>query len=190
MKQLKKDAQQEVKQFETQIRSDPDIATLFEQFASLPGELQLTPKNSAQYKSLFARLEAARKSIRQLIQSKYGDQKFENPVLTVILTPSFEAALGAVARARTQIAGTMTVIAVRRFQLKNGRWPSSLDELDKATEVAIDMNDQYSGSRLKYTIVNGKPLIYSIGDDQTDQSGKVEWSFARGEPGDMIFRLP
>jgi len=49
--------------------------------------------------------------------------------------------------------------------------------------------DPYSGKPLRMAIVDGEPVIYSIGKDGRDDGGRID---SRGDrsPGDQVFRLP
>ncbi len=53
-------------------------------------------------------------------------------------------------------------------------------------EVPID---PYSGKPLRMTIIDGEPVIYSIGQDGRDDGGRID-SNADRKLGDQTFRLP
>ena len=65
----------------------------------------------------------------------------------------------------------MTAIALKRFQIKHGQWPETLDKLapEFLAEVPID---PYDGKPLKYhPNTDGTFLLYSVGEDGIDDGG-------------------
>jgi hypothetical protein len=65
----------------------------------------------------------------------------------------------------------VTAIALKRFQLKHGQWPETLDKLvpEFLPSVPIDIDD---GKPLKYRPnADGTYLLYSVGEDGVDDGG-------------------
>jgi hypothetical protein len=65
----------------------------------------------------------------------------------------------------------MTAIALKRFQLRHGKWPGTLGELapEFLASVPIDPDD---GKPLKYhPNADGAFLLYSVGEDGVDNGG-------------------
>jgi hypothetical protein len=65
----------------------------------------------------------------------------------------------------------ITTIALKRFHLRYGKWPETLDELvpDFLEKVPIDFMD---GKPLRYKFVDAKRyLLYSVGEDGKDDGG-------------------
>ena len=48
--------------------------------------------------------------------------------------------------------------------------------------------DPYSGKPLLYKVVNGKPIVYSVGSDQQDNQAESDWDYGK-QPGDYIFTI-
>jgi hypothetical protein len=66
---------------------------------------------------------------------------------------------------------TITAIALKRYQLKNGKWPESLAELTPAFLPSIPL-DPVDGKPLRYRRnEDGTYVLYSIGGDGVDDGG-------------------
>lgn len=68
-------------------------------------------------------------------------------------------------------------VAVERFQKAEGRYPTDLNELVPRylTEVPADLQTKEKGKTLNYRIENDRPLIYSVGRNQSDENGEIVW---------------
>lgn len=65
----------------------------------------------------------------------------------------------------------VTAIALKRFQLKHGKWPETLSELTPEFVASVPI-DPYDGKPLKYhPNGDGTFLLYSVGDDCVDDGG-------------------
>ncbi|MBL8886404.1 MAG: hypothetical protein JNK16_07060 [Phycisphaerales bacterium] len=51
-----------------------------------------------------------------------------------------------------------------------GRWPDSLDGL--AFGATTDPSDRFTGERLRYRLIDGRPVVYSVGPDKEDSQGR------------------
>jgi len=67
--------------------------------------------------------------------------------------------------------GIVAAIALELYRRRHSAYPSSLDSLvpQYLPEVPAD---RITGEPVKYKLVDGKPLIYSVGADQDDDGGK------------------
>lgn len=72
---------------------------------------------------------------------------------------------------RHNLALLEVALAVRLFYVEHGRYPASLDEIERKylPEVPVDVWDQ----PLRYRLRNGRPVIYSIGRDGIDDGGRA-----------------
>jgi len=92
-------------------------------------------------------------------------------LLTVISIPNFEPAFASCARAETRRRMTIAAIALQRYQLKRGQFPSTLDALvpEFLRNVPIDC---MSGRALHYRLsADGRFNLYSVGEDGQDNGG-------------------
>lgn len=78
-------------------------------------------------------------------------------------------------------------IALELFRRRHEGWPERLEELVPAFLPALPL-DQFDGQPLRYRLVDGKPLLYSIGEDRDDDGGRRHTDRKRG--GDWILREP
>src|SRR5881394_1302582 len=67
--------------------------------------------------------------------------------------------------------GIVVGIALELYRRKYGEYPKSLDVLVPQYLPQIPA-DRITGEPVKFTLLNGKPLIYSVGADRDDDGGK------------------
>jgi hypothetical protein len=95
-------------------------------------------------------------------------------------------------RDRTRLGATRCLIALRRWQLKmKNANPPDLHVLCKEAGMEEIPIDEYSimGDPLRWALITGEFVIYSVAGDGKDDGGRNDWSFGQ-QPGDWIFRLP
>ncbi len=109
---------------------------------------------------------------------------------TPTLTRAYELSL----RAETHRRGTMLVLAVHAHHAKHGEWPNSLKVIDK--KLGLEglrglRRDPFSGKPFKYEIKDGQPLLYTVGSDGKDDSGRHDPKWGEGKKGgDFVFWPP
>lgn len=86
------------------------------------------------------------------------------------LLPSLENALLQGERTETTRDATTVVIAMELHRRRHGEWPASLEELVPALLPRVPL-DPFDGRALKLTIRDGRPVLYSIGNDYIDDGG-------------------
>lgn len=91
-------------------------------------------------------------------------------VLFDLLLPSVEAAYRAAQDTCQERDAAIVVIALIRFHLHEGSWPETLEALIPKY-LSLVPPDRFSGESLKYRIVDGQPLLYSVGLDRVDDGG-------------------
>ncbi len=108
-------------------------------------------------------------------------------VLQTVL-PSFGRMI-AVERELVQTRDVAVVsVAMAAYHREHGMWPATLDELVPSYLPRVPL-DGFDGKPLKYRLLDGKPLLYSIGLDFEDNQGKAALTegaardLARMEPG-------
>ena len=67
--------------------------------------------------------------------------------------------------------GTIVGIALELYRREKGKYPSSLIELTPHLLPNIPA-DRITGNPVKYRVINGKPVVYSVGADRVDDGGK------------------
>jgi hypothetical protein len=68
--------------------------------------------------------------------------------------------------------GAEVGIALELFRRQHGNYPASLNELTPQFLPEIPA-DRITGDPVKYRLVDGKPLVYSVGVDRVDDGGKL-----------------
>jgi hypothetical protein len=91
------------------------------------------------------------------------------------------------AMVRTRLAVAHVGLAVEEFRLDSGHWPASLDGLVPDYLEAVP-EDPYAppGSRLSYRFDERGAVVYSVGEDRSDEGGATYYE-ARG-PGSPVSR--
>ncbi len=67
--------------------------------------------------------------------------------------------------------GIETALALELYRRKNGDYPKTLDQLVPEYLPQVPA-DRIGGGEVKYTLVEGRPLVYSVGADQDDDGGR------------------
>jgi hypothetical protein len=113
---------------------------------------------------------AAEEAIRHRVEAPTA------PLLVRGFTPNIVKVSGAARRAQCQAVAMRALIAAERYRLKHGRWPGKLEDavpafLDKVPEDPID------GNPIRYAKWADGVVVYSIGNDRTDDGGDVAEPF-------------
>jgi hypothetical protein len=106
--------------------------------------------------------------------------------LVLITAPAVNALRDAAARNYTALAGTQSLIALRRYELAHKSLPATLESAFAETTHKNVPTDFYSAKPLQYAMVDGKPIIYSVGQDLKDDGGRADWKWGE-QPGDFLF---
>jgi hypothetical protein len=131
-------------------------------------------------------IDRMRDRITTMIPETDLEPPIQHAVVCLLLVPAMDQAREAAARYRTRLGAVPSIIAVRRFQLVHGRLPQKLEEALREVGVSKVPLDPYDGKPLKYVILDGRPVVYSVARDQLDQGGRIDWNYMR-QPGDLIF---
>ena len=67
--------------------------------------------------------------------------------------------------------GIVAGIALELYRRQHGEYPQTLDVLVPQYLPQVPA-DRINGEAVKYRLVNGKPLIYSVGADHDDDGGR------------------
>jgi hypothetical protein len=104
-------------------------------------------------------------------------------LVSAMAIPNFSRAFQTAARAETQRRLAISAIAVKRYELKYGKAPSSLNALVPEFLSAVPI-DPMSGKALCYRLKSdGTQVLYSVGEDGKDDGGDATPTFAKGKPG-------
>lgn len=86
--------------------------------------------------------------------------------------------------------GTMIALALYAHHAKHGKWPDRLRDTDKDVGLKDYRRygkDPYTGKLFKYKLVDGNPVLYSIGADGKDDGGRHDANWGEKDGGDFVF---
>jgi hypothetical protein len=93
------------------------------------------------------------------------------------------------ARVRAAVRANECLMALKLWREHATKPPTDLEAVVKAAGLPRVPVDPYSGKPLRMAIIDGEPVIYSIGRDGRDDGGRID-SNNDHRPGDQTFRLP
>ncbi|MBN1908454.1 MAG: hypothetical protein JW818_01830 [Pirellulales bacterium] len=97
----------------------------------------------------------------------------------------------ATARIDATLGGTRCLVALKRWELDKGTPLPDLKTVVRAAGMDGVPIDPYSQQPLRMTTIDGRPVVYSVGQDGIDDQARIEWKIGNKNPrGDLIFRLP
>ena len=129
-----------------------------------------------------------RTSLSQWYAAEIAKVKAQNTRIAPLLLPTLEPFVQATLRNRAQLAGIECLTAVRRYALTHGSLPDNLEVAAREAGLKAVPTDPYSGGPMHYKVIDGKPVVYSVGSDGKDDGGTVDWDNGN-KPGDFIFRI-
>lgn len=91
-------------------------------------------------------------------------------LLITQLLPALDRASNTAERLLTSRDATQVGIALELYRRRDGTYPATLEELTPALLPSVPV-DPADGSTLRYRVVDGKPLVYSVGVDLDDDNG-------------------
>jgi hypothetical protein len=97
----------------------------------------------------------------------------------LILAPAFDNAALTAQRALQERDAALTAIALELHRRRAGAYPATLGDLVPRSLPAVPP-DRFDGGPLKYRLVDGKPLLYSVGVDRIDDGGRPPAPDPRG----------
>ena len=90
--------------------------------------------------------------------------------ILIQLMPSFLQAQTACERYLGERDGAMVGIALELYHRRHGKYPLTLSELVPGLLPQIPA-DRITGDPVKYRLIDGKPVVYSVGADRIDDGG-------------------
>ncbi|MCH8344387.1 MAG: hypothetical protein IH983_10400 [Planctomycetes bacterium] len=88
-----------------------------------------------------------------------------------LLMPAFAKAGRSPQMVIQQRDAMLVAIGLELYRRHNGAWPQSLDMLVPDLLPTVPP-DRFDGKPLRYRLIDGKPLLYSIGSDRNDDGGR------------------
>jgi hypothetical protein len=106
-----------------------------------------------------------------------------------LLIPAFHKVHIAACRSQAQLRQAIVAIAAEQFRSRNGRWPSSIEELVHAKLLDNVPLDPFDSKPIRWKTVDDGPLIYSVGVDGNDDNGSYYRLNENKDGYDFVFRL-
>jgi hypothetical protein len=125
---------------------------------------------------------------QRLDPARVGDGTLYSRAAAILMPPA-QAMAQIQARAELAPRAAECLVALRLWKSRSKQAPSDLETVVKAAGLPRVPIDPYSGKSLRMAIIDGEPVIYSIGRDGRDDGGRID-SDADRKPGDQTFRLP
>ncbi len=102
--------------------------------------------------------------------------KITNAMLEVLI-PALDRVPARVRNFRQETIALRLALASYMHRDRHGAFPETIDAIDEDL-MTFNPIDAFTGEPLKYTIRDGLPLIYSVGDNQTDDGGMIRWAYS------------
>jgi hypothetical protein len=105
------------------------------------------------------------------------DEVTQNPsgklryFLAQLMIPYVTGIYGAHERTIQNRDAVLVSIALVLWHRRHGQWPTSLDQLVPDLLPAVPL-DRFDGQPLRYTLGDGRPIVYSVGMDRDDDGGR------------------
>lgn len=103
-------------------------------------------------------------------------------MLTRVLMPALGRTMQIETRHTAHLLATQTALAIERYRLTEGHLPESLENL-VPTYLQTIPTDPFNGQNLKYRIKERGFVVYSVGEDLTDEGGTERDGQKRGPKG-------
>ncbi len=105
--------------------------------------------------------------------------------LVGLLTPAYDTVLNYVVTDDSERDGVFLGLALELYHRDHKKWPVSLAELSPQYLPRVPV-DPITGKPLHYKVVNGQPLVYSVGVDGVDDGGRATENIGTGAQLDHI----
>lgn len=100
------------------------------------------------------------------------------------------ALVEATARAEATDAALECLVALRRWQLAHRGSPRALAVAVREAGLKAIPVDPYDGRPMRLAVIDGQPVVYSVGKDGVDDGGRVDSNLDMRPSGDLLYRLP
>jgi hypothetical protein len=112
-------------------------------------------------------------------------------LMGLLMQLSFDAFFRPEGRHRADLAGCLCLIVVRRYMLIHSDTPADLPTAVREAGLSVMPTDPFSGQPMRYKVLDGRPVVYSVGVDLRDDGGAPEqFRTATETPrGNIVFRI-
>ncbi|HEV3165097.1 MAG TPA: hypothetical protein VGZ22_13815 [Isosphaeraceae bacterium] len=102
-----------------------------------------------------------------------------------LLAPAMSAFTAALGRNEATLHATEALVAIKRWELNHKALPTTLAEATAAANLTAVPTDPFDGQPLRMVVIDGNPIVYSVGKDGKDDHGQDSLRDTR--PGDLLF---
>ncbi len=106
-------------------------------------------------------------------------------IVLKVLIPTFSSVNRLKCEENVALAATRLILAIRAFELTNGRLPDALDDLVPEFIHAVPADD-FDGKPMRWS--KEKRIVYSVGEDLADDGGH-EGTAAHERSKDLVYHL-
>jgi len=114
--------------------------------------------------------------IRAIESEPFGKYRY---LYVNLMLPAYDALRAAAVKLDGTRDGALIGIALELYHREHNAWPKTLQELSPRWLPELPV-DRITGKPLGYTIVDDRPLVYSMGADGDDDGGRIPTE--NGEP--------
>jgi len=83
----------------------------------------------------------------------------------------------------------IVALAAERYRRQKGDWPTTIDQLVETGLMTAIPLDPFDGNPMKWRRWNSGWMVYSIGEDKTDDGGKYDSSMKGNGGTDIVVPL-
>jgi hypothetical protein len=143
------------------VPSRQTLAREYTQVAEVASDNFKLPMRDADWRRMQNDMEASNKSLLNSM----------NPLAISKITPAFWMIQASSERYLGHRDGVAVAIALELYRREHGRYPDNLNALSpQLREVPVD---RITGEPIRYRVVDGRPVLYSVGGDRKDDGGRA-----------------
>lgn len=109
-------------------------------------------------------------------------------ILARLLVAPLDASGLADVRSKANLGTCVALITVERFRRSRGRWPDSLDEVERTFAITLP-RDPYVGQAFRLKRTDDGVVVYSVSSDRTDNGGALNNRRPDQVGADLGYRL-
>jgi hypothetical protein len=98
-----------------------------------------------------------------------------------LLLPAYDKVRNRYATSMGEREGVLIGLALKLYHREHGKWPETLAELSPRWLPELPV-DRITGEPLKFTVVDDRPVVYSVGVDGDDDGGRLPSGDVESDP--------
>ncbi len=126
--------------------------------------------------------------LAKIAATKVSDRADPLGAMINMLGPAMVPFSQAMGRTTASLHATECLIILRRWELSHRGLPRALTVAVKEAGLKAIPTDPYDSKPLRLAVLEGQPVIYSVGKDGQDDGARKDSKYDT-QPGDLIYRL-